>query len=159
MIQSFTTGALLRLEELGLSLPSDLPPPAGSYAPYRLLKGMGFLAAQTPGYDQRFQGQVGRDLSLEEGRAAAQLTALNSLARIHQALGGFDRLVGLGHVAGHVCSAPDFFDQPEVLDGASQLFNVVLGDRGQHSRTAYAAIHLPKHISIELEITFVYEEE
>lgn len=157
MIRSFTEEALLRLEELGLRLPLDLPSPAGSYAPYRLLKGMGFLAAQTPGYDRRFQGQVGRDLTPEVGREAAQVAALNALGRIYQALGGFDRLVGLGHVAGHVCSAPGFYDQPEVLDGASHLFNTVLGDRGQHSRTAYAPIHLPKQISIELEITFVYE--
>jgi hypothetical protein len=95
---------------------------------------------------------------LTQGQEAAQRTALDALARIHQALDGFDRLVGLLHMAGHVCSAPDFFDQPEVLDGASRIFNHALGDRGQHTRTAYAPTQLPKRITIELEITFAYRE-
>jgi enamine deaminase RidA (YjgF/YER057c/UK114 family) len=81
---------------------------------------------------------------------------LNALGRIHEALGGFDRLVGLLHVAGHVASADDFRDQPEVLDGASRLFAEVLLERGSHSRTAYPSPRLPKNISIELEITFAY---
>lgn len=158
MDQSYTQEVLGRLAELGPELPTNPPPPAGDYAPFRLLNGIGFLAAQTSGYDGKYQGQVGRDLTLQQGREAAARAAVNALARIHQALGGFDRLIGLAHVAGHVCSAPDFFDQPEVLDGASRIFNHVLGDRGQHSRTAYAPNQLPKHIAIELEITFMYSD-
>lgn len=103
-----------------------------------------------------FSGQVGKDLTLEQGRKAAERAALSALARIYQALGGFDRLAGLLHVSGHVCSAPGFFDQPEVLDGASRVFNHALGVRGRHSRTAYAPLQLPKRIAVELEITFAY---
>jgi YjgF/chorismate_mutase-like, putative endoribonuclease len=158
MNTTFTNDVIVRLSELGLELPKNPPPPAGDYAPFRLYAGIGFLAAQTSGYDGQFSGQVGGVLTLPQGQDAAQRAALNALARIYQALDGFDRLVGLLHVAGHVCSAPDFFDQPEVLDGASRIFNHALGDRGQHSRTAYAPIHLPKHITIELEITFAYSE-
>ncbi len=145
-----------RLADLGLSLPESPPAPAGQYVPFRLHNGMGFLAAQTSGYDEAFRGQVGRELTLAQGQLAAQRAALNALARIHQSLGGFARLTGLLHVAGHVSSAPDFHDQPEVLDGASNVFNSVLLERGQHSRTAYAHLHLPKRIAIELEITFAY---
>ena len=148
---------LRRLAELGLSLPDSPPPPAGQYVPFRLHAGIGFLAAQTSGYDEDFRGQVGQELTLRQGQLAAQRAALNALARIHQSLGGFARLIGLLHVAGHVSSAPDFYDQPEVLDGASTVFNNVLQERGQHSRTAYAHLHLPKRIAIELEITFAYE--
>ncbi len=155
---NFTNDVIVRLAELGLELPQNPPPPAGDYAPYRLYAGIGFLAAQTSGYDGKFNGQVGSALTLLQGQAAAQRAALNALARIHQALDGFDRLVGLLHVAGHICSAPDFFDQPEVLDGASRVFNHALGDRGRHSRTAYAPTQLPKQIAIELEITFAYRE-
>lgn len=153
---SYTDEVIKKLKELGLELPSEPPPPAGDYVSYRLHGGIGFLAAQTSGYDGTFSGQVGNSLTLEQGQKAAERTALYALARIHQALGGFDKLIGLLHVAGHVCSAPDFFDQPEVLDGASRVFNYGLGERGQHSRTAYAPTHLPKKITIELEITFAY---
>lgn len=158
MSNTFTNEVIKKLAELGLELPKNPPPPAGDYAPFRLLNGVGYLAAQTSGYDGTFQGQVGKDLTLEQGQKAAERTALYALARIHQALGGFDRLAGLAHVAGHVCSSPDFFDQPEVLNGASRVFNHALGERGQHSRTAYAPTHLPKHITIELEITFAYRD-
>ena len=154
---SYTKEVLQRLEALSLELPESPPPPAGEYAAYRLYAGLGFLAAQTSGYDGRFTGPVGQAISFEQGRLAAQTAALNALSRIHQALSGFDRLVSLLHVAGHVASAPDFFDQPEVLDGASRLFNDVLGQRGCHSRTAYAAPQLPKRIAVELEITFAYQ--
>ena len=157
MIQTFTIEAIQRLAELGMALPQDPPPPAGDYAPYRLFNGIGFLAAQTSGYDGSFQGQVGRDLTLEQGQKAAERAALNALTRIYQALDGFERLVGLAHVAGHVCSAPDFFDQPDVLNGASRLFHNVLGERGRHSRTAYAPTQLPHRITIELEITFAHQ--
>jgi len=157
MCQGFTAQVLERLSARGLSLPRDLPKPAGLYAPFRLHNGTGYLAAQVPGYGpEGLTGRIGIELSLEQGQRAAERAALNALGRIHQALGGFDRLIGLLHLAGHVASADDFRDQPEVLDGASRLFNDVLFERGAHSRTAYPAPRLPKNVSIELEITFAY---
>lgn len=154
---SYSKEVFKRLRARSLELPKNPPPPAGEYAAYRLHAGFGFLAAQTSGYDGRFRGSVGDAISTEQGRLAAQTAALDALSRIHQALSGFDRLVSLLHVAGHVASAPGFFDQPEVLDGASRLFNDVLGERGRHSRTAYAVPQLPKRITVELEITFAYD--
>ena len=155
--RNFTEQALARLADRGLALPKDLPKPAGLYAPFRLHNGTGYLAAQVPGYGpEGMTGRVGIELNVDQGRRAAERAALNALGRIHEALGGFDRLVGLLHVAGHVASADDFRDQPEVLDGASRLFAEVLLERGSHSRTAYPAPRLPKNISIELEITFAY---
>jgi enamine deaminase RidA (YjgF/YER057c/UK114 family) len=146
------------LHALGLKLPDSPNAPGGHYQPYRLHGGIGFLAAQTPGANMRYRGQVGKDLSLEDGKKAAELAALNALVRIYQALGGYERFVGLLHVAGHVASAEGFGDQPEVLDGASDLFHAVFAERGKHSRTAYAPLQLPKNLSIELEITFAYKE-
>ena len=148
-----------RLADLGLRLPTDLPAPAGSYEPFRLHRGLGFLAAQVPGYGPTAPtGRVGAELTFEQGRDAARLAALNAIARIDQALGGFDRLTGLLHVAGHVASADDFLEQPGVLDGASDLLVAVFGPRGRHTRTAYPAARLPRDVSIELEITFAYED-
>jgi enamine deaminase RidA (YjgF/YER057c/UK114 family) len=134
-----------------------MPKPAGLYDVFRLRDGLGFLAAQVPGYGiGSLPGRVGYELSIDEGRAAAALAALNALGRLNEALGGFDRLEGLLHVAGHVASADEFWDQPEVLDGASELFNFALGARGRHTRTAFAVPRLPKNISVELEINFGY---
>jgi enamine deaminase RidA (YjgF/YER057c/UK114 family) len=156
---NFTDQVMTRLAARGLALPKDLPKPAGLYAPFRLHNGTGYLAAQVPGYGpEGMTGRVGIELSVDQGQRAAERAALNALGRIHEALGGFDRLVGLLHVAGHVASADDFRDQPEVLDGASRLFAEILLERGTHSRTAYPAPRLPKNISIELEITFAYGE-
>ena len=156
---SFTKAVIERLSARGLAIPSDLPKPAGVYAPYRLWRGTGYLAAQVPGYGPgNFPGRVGAEPTLADGQAAAERAALNALGRLHEALSGFDRLEGLLHVAGHVASTDDFWDQPEVLDGASRLFAYALGDRGVHSRTAFPVPRLPKNVSIELEITFAYRE-
>lgn len=146
-----------RLAALGLSLPTDLPPPAGDYEPFRLVQGFGSLSAQVPGYGPDAPvGRIGAELTLEQGRVAARDAALNALGRIRQALDGFDRLVGLLHLAGHVASSGAFLDQPAVVDGASALLASALGERGRHSRTAYGPRRLPKNVPIELEITFAY---
>jgi len=146
-----------RLAELGLALPTELPPPAGAYEPFRLINGWGSLAAQVPGYGPEApHGRIGAELTFDQGRVAARICALNALARLRQALGGFERLVGLHHLAGYVASSDDFLDQPGILDGASELLVAALGDRGKHSRSAYGPSRLPRNIPIELEITFIY---
>src|SRR5262249_30472529 len=146
-----------RLAELGLVIPTELPPLAGAYEPFRLINGYGSLAAQVPGYGPEApRGRVGAELTVEQGRLAARTCALNALGRLRQALGGFDRLVGLLHVAGHVASSDDFLEQPGILDGASEVLVAALGERGKHSRTAYPHARLPRDIPIELEITFAY---
>jgi enamine deaminase RidA (YjgF/YER057c/UK114 family) len=154
---TFTQEVVARLAERGLRLPTDLPKPLGHYEPYRLRDGLGFLAGQVPGYGvDSLPGQVGHELTIEEGRTAAAKAALNALGRLHEALGGFDRLDGLLHVAGHVASTDDFREQADVLDSASELFTFALGERGRHSRSAFAPTRLPMNLSIELEITFGY---
>ncbi|HET9156130.1 MAG TPA: RidA family protein, partial [Myxococcaceae bacterium] len=155
---SFTSEVLARLEARGLVLPMPAPP-AGKYEPFRLVRGTGYLAAQLPSLEGRYvlQGRVGAELTLEEGRQAAALAALSAITRIHQALGGLERLETLTRVDGYVASADTFLDQPEVLDGASELFLWALGDRGRHARTAFAMARLPKNNSVELRVTFAYD--
>lgn len=158
-MKAFTETVREKLAARSLELPLNLPAPAGAYEPYRLWRGTGYLAAQVPGYGPgSFPGRLGAELSLADGRAAAARAALNAIGRIHQALSGLDRFEGLLHVAGHVASVDDFRDQPEVLDGASDLFVHAFGDKGRHSRTAYPTPRLPKNVSIELEITFAYRD-
>jgi enamine deaminase RidA (YjgF/YER057c/UK114 family) len=143
-----------RLAELGLRLPTP-PRAAGSYRPAVLAGGLLFISGQIPfsNGELKYRGRVGAELSEAEGGAAARLAALNVLAQIDAALSGFDRLVSLARVEGHVSSAPGFTDQPRVLDHASELFSEVLGDKGVHTRAAFAAPQLPLNASIELVVT------
>jgi enamine deaminase RidA (YjgF/YER057c/UK114 family) len=157
-MSDFTASVLQRLASRDLSLPVPSAP-AGMYEPYRLEGGVGYLAAQMPSRNGQYVllGRVGAELTQEQGSDAAQLAALSALARIQQALGGFDRLKGLLRVDGFVASADGFFDQPRVLDGASELFLHALGERGRHARTAFAPPRLPKNNSIELVVVFAFE--
>jgi enamine deaminase RidA (YjgF/YER057c/UK114 family) len=143
-----------RLAKLGLELPAP-PRAVGSYRPTVLAGGLLFISGQLPLSDGKLKyvGRVGAELSEGEGRAAAQLAALNVLAQIHAALGGFDRLVTLLRMEGHVSSAPGYLAQPRVLDAASELFSEVLGDKGAHTRAAFAAPALPLNAAVELIVT------
>jgi enamine deaminase RidA (YjgF/YER057c/UK114 family) len=122
----------LRLQELGLTLPSA-PKPVGNYSAVVRSGNLLFLSGQFPIEDgaPRYSGRVGAELSEADGYAAARLTALNVLAQIRAVLGSLDRLEQLVRVEGHVASAPDWNNAPKVLDGASDLFVTVLGERGR----------------------------
>jgi enamine deaminase RidA (YjgF/YER057c/UK114 family) len=154
----FTRQVLERIAARGWALPVPAPP-AGLYDPFRLDRGVGYLAAQHPARDGKYvlPGRVGQDLDPGEGKLAAALAALVVLARIKQALDGFARLRGLLRVDGYVASADDFLDQPSILDGASEVFAVALGERGRHARTAFALPRLPLNNSVKLVVTFAYD--
>jgi len=143
-----------RLAKLGLQLP-DAPRAMGSYRPAVLASGLLYISGQLPISKGKlaYIGRVGAELTEVDGKAAAQLAALNVLAQIHAALAGFDRLVTLLRVEGHVSSAPGYFDQPRVIDAASELFSEVLGDKGAHTRAAFAPPALPRNAAIELVVT------
>jgi enamine deaminase RidA (YjgF/YER057c/UK114 family) len=142
-----------KLESLGLSLP--LPPqPLGSYTAVSEAGNLLFISGQVPLRDGKmmFTGKVGDALSLEEGQRAAELTALNVLAQIHRYLNGFARLDHIVRVEGHVSCVDGFYDQPAVLDGASNLFAAVLGDKAGHARTAFSHTQLPANATVELVV-------
>jgi enamine deaminase RidA (YjgF/YER057c/UK114 family) len=143
-----------RLAELGIVLPEP-PRPAGNYQPWILHGEFLYLSGQFPieGGKLRYLGQIGGELSETEGYAAARLSALNVLAQIRAALGDFSRLATLLRVEGHVASAPGWNNAPIVLNGASDLFISVLGERGRHSRTAFTPERLPLNLSVELVVT------
>jgi enamine deaminase RidA (YjgF/YER057c/UK114 family) len=143
-----------RLAELGLEVPSA-PQPLGAYRAAVQAGSLLFLSGQLPIKDGalRYKGRVGAELTLEEGWAAAEMTALNVLAQIRHFLGGFDRLRQIVRLEGYVASAPDFHDQPKVLDSASELVRRVLGDRAGHARSAFAVGQLPANAAIELVVT------
>jgi len=143
----------LKLEQLGLKLPTA-PKPVGNYEAVVRTGNLLFISGQLPleNGEMQFAGRVGAELTEQQGYAAAQLAALNVLAQIESALGGFDRLSHLVRVEGHVASAPEWQDAPKVLDGASDLFFRVLGEKGQHTRSAFCPARLPKDGAVELVV-------
>lgn len=146
--------------EPGLALP-PAPKPAGNYSAAVRAGGFLFLSGQFPIVNgkPRYIGQVGAALSEAEGYDAARLAALNVLAQIREALGGLDQLDHLVRVEGHVASALGWNDAPKVLDGASDLFRAVLGERGTHTRAAFTPEQLPLNHAVELVVTAVVKPD
>ena len=146
-----------RLAQSGIVLPAP-GSPAGNYVPFVIVGDLVFMAGQVAreAGKMKYTGKVGPDLSIEDGQAAARLCAVNLLAQLKAACGGdldrVDRCVRLG---GFVNSAPDFVEQPKVVNGASDLMVEVFGERGQHARTAVGVSSLPLDSAVEVEAIFL----
>lgn len=153
-------GICHRLRLLGLTLPKA-PKPVGSYAAVNIRNGIGAVSGQFPMTSNGVivTGVVGFNLSEADGYVAARSAALNVIAQIEAALGGFSGFAGLLRVEGYVASAPGFVKQPFVLDGASDLFLSVFGETlGRHSRTAFSVTQLPLGAAVELAVTFAVDQ-
>ena len=142
-----------KLAELGLTLPEP-PQPAGAYIRARRSGDIIYVAGQIPTVagEVKYAGKVGADLTLEEGYEAARLCALNALAVLKAEAGSLDNIAQLVRVAGFVCSADGFTDQPKVINGASELFAEVLGECGRHARLAVGVKELPLGSAVEVEV-------
>jgi enamine deaminase RidA (YjgF/YER057c/UK114 family) len=99
-----------------------------------------------------FTGKLGRDLTVPEGIEAAKVAILNALAIAKQELGSLDRITRVVKVVGHVASADGFAEQPQVLNGASDLLVSIFGDAGRHARVATGAAELPRGAAVEIEV-------
>lgn len=141
-----------RLAELGVSLP-DAPAPAANYVPAVLSGKMLYVSGQLPLGPQgvTLKGALGAGVSIEEAREAAKLCAVNVLAQAFKAVGDLDRVARIVKLTGFVASAPDFFDQPKVINGASDFLVEVFGDKGRHARSAVGVAALPLGAAVEVE--------
>ncbi len=145
-----------RLARLGIQLPVA-PAPVANYVGWVRTGNLVFIAGQGPilAGEIKYAGRVGADLTIEQGQAAARLCALNILAQLKAACDGdLDRVVRCVRVTGFVNSADDFFDQPKVLNGASDLMVDVFGDAGRHTRFAVGTSVLPFNIAVEVGAQF-----
>ncbi len=142
-----------KLRELGLVLPEP-PRPVGAYLLAQQVGDLLYLSGTTCYAEGKplYVGRVGAELTLEEGYAAARQTALNLLSVIKHTLGDLDRVERLVKLNGYVNSAPGFDRQPAVINGASELFEQVFGERGKHARTSVGVSELPGHIPVEIEL-------
>lgn len=142
-----------RLRELGLTLPEP-PKPVAAYLPALRVGDLLFLSGTTCYMDGSplFIGRLGKELSVEQGYAAAQQTMLNLLSVVKAELGDLDCVQQIVKVNGYVNSAPDFDRQPAVINGASELLEKIFGSRGRHARTSIGVSDLPGHIPVEIEM-------
>jgi enamine deaminase RidA (YjgF/YER057c/UK114 family) len=145
-----------RLKDLRIELPKAVAPVA-NYVPWVRTGSLLFVSGQiTMGAGGlEYAGTVGRDVSVEDGKRAARLAALNVVAQAACALGGdLDRVNRVVKVTGWVNSASGFTQHPEIVNGASDLFVEIFGEAGRHARAALGASSLPRNTSVEIEAIF-----
>jgi enamine deaminase RidA (YjgF/YER057c/UK114 family) len=143
-----------RLKELGIRL-APVTPPVANYVNAVRTGNLLYLAGKggPPGPDgKRPQGKLGREYTVEQGYRHARDTGLEILAVIRSELGSLDRVKRVVKVLGMVNAVPEFADHPKVINGCSDLFVEVLGERGKHARSAVGMGSLPMQIPVEIEV-------
>jgi len=142
-----------RLTELGLILHGPHPPhdPLDAVVVH---EGVARTSGQLPRIAGELTclGRLGDTVSVEEGRDAAAVCALNALAVLEVALGSLDRITRVLTLTGYVASTPDFHRQPDVVDGASRVLADVFGEAGRHTRSAIGVASLPRGGAVEVEL-------
>ena len=152
-----------RLDELGIAL-FEPPPPIANYVRAVTTGNLVFIAGHGPqtvdadgnpgGY---VTGKVGSDLTIEEGYAAARLTAVAMLSSLRAEIGDLNRVRRIVRLFGMVNAGPEFSQQPAVINGASDLLVEIFGERGKHARAAVGMASLPQGISVEIEMVVEIE--
>ncbi|GAC1328217.1 MAG: RidA family protein [Chloroflexota bacterium] len=141
-----------RLRELGVTLPQPRAPMA-NYVPARRIGNLVYTAGQVSGNpDREYKGKLGAELSIEQGREAARVCALNCLAAVLTVTDSLDAIKSLVRVGAFVNSAAGFDQQPAVANGASDLFVEIFGEAGRHARTAIGVNELPAGFSVEIDL-------
>jgi len=142
-----------RISELGLRLPEPAAPLA-SYVPTRRTGNLVYTSGQVPFVDGelRVLGKVGAEVSLEQAVEQARICALNCVAALKAEVGELSRVTRIVKVVGFVASAPDFYGQPQVINGASDLLGEIFGDEGKHARSAVGVAVLPSNVPVEVEL-------
>ncbi|NLB88829.1 MAG: RidA family protein [Syntrophomonadaceae bacterium] len=143
---------LERLKELNITIP-EVAKPLAAYVPAVRTGDLVYTSGQLPISENNviYQGKVGSDLSVEEGKAAARLCVINCLAAVTTCadLDSIDRIV---KITGYIQCNPDFYQQAVVLNGASELLKDLLGEKGQHARAAIGVNSLPLNAACEVEM-------
>jgi enamine deaminase RidA (YjgF/YER057c/UK114 family) len=145
-----------RLAELGVTLP-EASAPAANYIPFVVTGKLIMVSGQIPMVAGKIEGvgKVGRDLSTEQAAGIARICALNLIAQAKAACGGdLDKIARVVKLGGFVNCVDDYKEQPEVVNGASNLMVEVFGDAGRHSRFAVGTNALPRGVAVEVEGVF-----
>lgn len=141
-----------RIADLGLKIP-EMSTPSANFVKYVRSGNLLFIAGHGPCGGEFKRGKLGIDLTIEEGYTAARQTGICILGTLKHAVNGdWSRIKQIVKVKGMVQSAPDFYDQPKVVNGCSDLFVEVFGEKGKHARAAVGMISLPSNIPVEIEV-------
>lgn len=142
-----------KLEQMGIVLP-EAPDPIASYVSVKRDGKTLYFSGAGPTRDGKavVQGKLGKDLTIEQGYHAARMGAINLIAAMKRELGDLDQVDQILKLFGLVACADDFYQQPQVMNGASDLFAEVFGDRGRHARSAVGTNVLPLNLPVEIEI-------
>ncbi|HSG32805.1 MAG TPA: RidA family protein [Thermodesulfobacteriota bacterium] len=148
-----TTNISDRLVELNIQIPKPVIP-LGSYTPALISGNHIYVSGQLPLQNGSliYKGRVGDEITIEQGYEAARLAAINALSAISTIIDNLDRIKKIVKLNGYVMSSPDFFDQPKVINGASELLFDVFGDIGVHSRAAVGVSNLPMQSCVEIDL-------
>ena len=145
-----------KLKELNIDLP-NAPDPVGAYVAFKKVNNLLFISGQLPisNDGKMIKGQIGKDLTLEDGQKASRLCVANILAQTKKALDGdLNNIKNCVKITGFVNSTDDFKDQPKVINPASETLSAVFGDKGKHARVAISANSLPLGAAVEIDAIF-----
>lgn len=148
-----------RLKAAGIVIPAPTAP-AANYIPFTRVGDLVFVSGQIPMVDGKIEGvgKVGRDLDTDAAKAIAKICAINLLSQVKAATyGNLDKVVQVVKLGGFVNCVDDFTEQPEVINGASDLMVLAFQSRGRHSRFAVGTNALPRGVSVEVEGVFQIE--
>ena len=148
---------LAKLHSMGLALP-EVPTPVAAYVNCVRSGNLLFLSGGLPiDTTRKVIGKVPTQVSIDEAKDAARMIMLNRLAVIRDAIGSLDKIKQIVALNGFVNSEADFYDHPQVINGASEFLVELLGDKGKHSRTALGAAALPLNVAVEINLTVEVE--
>jgi len=145
-----------KLKELNIELP-NAPDPVGAYVAFKKINNLLFISGQLPisNDGKMIKGQIGKDLTLEDGQKASKLCVINILAQAKKALNGdLNNIKNCVKITGFVNSTDDFKNQPKVINPASETLSAVFGDKGKHARVAISANSLPLGAAVEIDAIF-----
>lgn len=134
----------------------ELPPvavPAAAYVPFLRTGNLVFLSGHIAKKDGKpWVGQLGKNLTTEEGKAAARAVAIDLMGTLHAAVGDLNKVRRIVKLMSLVNSTPDYTEQHLVTNGASELFGQVFGDKGAHARSAFGVAQIPLGACVEIEL-------
>ena len=144
------------LRKLNIKIPKA-PDPVGAYVAYKKTSNLLFISGQISidANGNIIKGKLGKELSIDQGQAAAKLCAINIIAQAKKACN--EKLETINNcikLTGYVNSTNDFNDQPKVINGASEIISAVFGENGKHTRAAISANSLPLDAAVEVDAIF-----
>ena len=141
------------IKQLGIEIP-DMPSPLANYVPYKVSNNVVYVSGQGPVKNGElvYKGKVVEDITIDDGIKAAELCCINIISALKKSINGdWNRLDNFLKLGGFVNCNNNFYDQPKIINGASDLLVNIFGDQGRHARSAVGSNALPMNISVEID--------